>query len=182
MTNTHFRWDLRHWPTVEAFAKHLSLHDPSIASWAEGVVIHHTWRPTEDTWNGPVTMTAIKNYYHKQLGWDSGPHLFLAVGSKNPNHDGIWQMTALNETGIHAGYTWNRKSWGIEVVGNFDLKPWSPEQQELVYGVTLSLLRWRGIVPSINSVIGHREAPSKKTCPGSRVDMNKVRCDLVSRY
>lgn len=175
-----FRWDLRQWKSAAELKAHLAQHDPSIAPWAKGVVIHHTFRPEERHWRGAQTMTGMKQYY-EGLGWDAGPHLFICVGAPNPEHDGIWQMTALNENGIHAT-TANSWSWGIEVVGYFDYKPWSPAQRAIVLDTVEVLLRWRGIVPSKETVKGHREVPSKKTCPGIQVDMADVRKELMKRF
>jgi hypothetical protein len=53
-------------------------------------------------------------------------------------------MTALNETGVHAAGA-NSFTWGIEVVGYFDAKPWSAVQQALIYDVVVALMQWRGI-------------------------------------
>jgi hypothetical protein len=177
--STNFRWDLRQWRTATDLAQHLANYDPSIADWAKGAVIHHTFRPEPRHWRGAQTMTGIKNYY-EGLGWDSGPHLFLCVGAPNPADDGIWQMTALNERGIHATIA-NSWAWGIEVVGYFDYRPWSDAERNLVYDTVETLFRWRGIVPSKATLKGHREVPSPKTCPGIQIDMSRVRIDLQQR-
>lgn len=165
--------DQRQWRTVADLQRHLAAHDPAIAPWARGVVLHHTWKPTLSQWRGAATMASMARYY-EGLGWDRGPHLFIAVGSRRPDDDGIWQMTPLNLVGIHAGSA-NRWAWGIEVVGNYDVAPWSPAMMDMVKGATLALMAWRGIAVSRQTLIGHREVPSPKTCPGSRIDMDMVR-------
>jgi hypothetical protein len=76
--------------------------------------------------------------------------------------------------GIHAGSA-NRWAWGIEVVGNYNVAPWSPAMMDMVKGATLALMNWRGIAVSRQTLIGHREVPSSKTCPGSMINMDKVR-------
>ena len=175
---TGFRHDFRHWPSVAAFRAHLAPHHPSIAWWAMGVTLHHTWKPRRQDWRGLRTMQGIKKYY-EGLGWDSGPHLFIAYGSPDPADDGIWQMTALNEMGIHAGYPANRQHWGMEVVGNYDVEPWPWALHDLVKGATLALLDWRGLAVGASTLKGHREWGSPKTCPGKAIDMNNIRTQFA---
>ena len=165
--------DRRHWTTPNELRAHLAAHDPSIAPWAKGVVLHHTWSPTIGQWRGAASIDAIAKYYEAK-GWDRGPHLFVAVGSQRPSDDGIWQMTPLNLVGIHAGKA-NSWAWGIEVVGNYDVAPWSPACADMVRATTLALMNWRSIVVSRETLIGHREVPSPKSCPGKMIDMDMVR-------
>lgn len=166
-----FRSDIKNLGTAEQFVQYLSQYDPKIAPWARAVTIHHTYKPEESQWQGEKTLKSIRRYY-ESLGWDSGPHLFLAP-------DGIWQLTALNETGIHAGRA-NSFSWGIEVVGFFDERDWSAEQRQTVYAVTAALLSWRSLQSSYDTLRGHREWGSLKTCPGKMINMDKVRSDVAA--
>lgn len=165
--------DRRQWRTVADLRRHLANYSPDIAPWAKGVVLHHTYRPTVAQWQGAKSIDAMARYY-EGLGWDRGPHLFIAVGSRSPDDDGIWQMTPLNLPGIHAGSA-NRWAWGIEVVGNYDVAPWTPAMTDMVKGATLALMNWRSIAVSRSTLIGHREVPSPKTCPGKMIDMDRVR-------
>ena len=165
--------DLRQWRSAADFDAHLAAHDADIAPWARGVVLHHTYRPTLMQWQGMKSIDAMARYY-EGLGWDRGPHLYIAVGSRRPVDDGIFQMTPLNLQGIHAT-TANRWAWGIEVVGNYDAATWSPQVFAMVKAVTLSLMKWRGIIVSRQTLIGHREVPSAKTCPGRMIDMDTIR-------
>lgn len=175
----NFRCDIRQWKTAKEFEQHLFSYDPSIASWAKGIVIHHTYKPEEKHWQGLKTMNGLKAYY-ESLGWSAGPHLFIACHSPNPEDNGIFQLTALNEPGIHATVA-NSWTWGIEVVGYFDYKHWSEEQEQLVTSVATTLMAWRklSVYDSIynrrGAIIGHREVPSNKTCPGVQIDMNTFR-------
>lgn len=175
-----FRSDIRQWTTAEALRAHLANYDPRIASWCRGIVLHHTVRPDTTEWRGVRSMQAMQAYY-TQLGWQAGPHLFLACHAPNAATNGVWQMTALNETGVHAAGA-NSFTWGIEVVGNFDAKPWSTPQQALIYDVVVALMQWRGITEvSKRTLMGHREVPSPKSCPGRMIDMDKVRNDIAQR-
>jgi hypothetical protein len=166
-----FRSDIKNLGSADDFQQYLSQYDPSIALWARAVTLHHTYRPDEQQWRGERTLRAIQKYY-ESLGWDAGPHLFIAP-------DGIWQLTALNEKGIHAG-TANSFSWGVEVVGYFDHRDWTPELRATVYAVTATLLQWRSLLVSYDTLRGHREWGSPKTCPGTMINMDTVRSDVTA--
>jgi hypothetical protein len=168
-----FAIDIRQWKTVQEFASHLSNYSPAIASWATGVVVHHTYRPLPSQWNGRVTLGGLKNFYVGK-GWSAGPHLFIVANSPNPAHDGIWQLTPLNLPGVHATVC-NPRTWGIEVVGDFDVSPWDAQTRELVVGAMAELLKWRNLAVDTSTVIGHRDCNSPKTCPGKAIDLNNVR-------
>lgn len=162
-----------HWRSVNEFRAHLAKHSPSVAPWAHGVVLHHTWSPTVAQWRGSASIDAMARFYESK-GWDRGPHLYIAVGSRNPADDGIWQMTPLNLPGIHAGSA-NRWAWGIEVVGNYDPAPWTAGLADMVRDTTVALMNWRSIAISRQTLIGHREVPSPKSCPGTAINMDMVR-------
>lgn len=168
-----FAIDIRQWKTIEDFSAHLKLHNPEIANWVKGIVIHHTYRPLQSQWNGKSTMDGLKKYY-QSLGWDAGPHLFIVANSKNPNDDGIWQLTPLNMVGIHAGIC-NSSTWGIEVVGDYDNVEWDKQTKELVIGAIGELAKWNSISINPSTLKGHRDCNSPKTCPGKKIDMNTVR-------
>jgi len=171
-----FAYAIEHWRTTDELSKHLFNHSPQVAPWAQGVVIHHTWKPEPRGWSGRPTLEAIRRYYEAK-DWNAGPHLFIAVGSPDVTQDGIWQLTPLNRKGIHAG-AWNSSHWGIEVVGNYDALPWSDALRFLVYGTVLTLFAWHGITANAKSIVGHRETGSKKSCPGRTIDMNRVRREI----
>lgn len=194
-----------HWPTVEAFGAHLAAHDP--LEWerpngyryqdARGWVLHHTFVPTlndgRDTdWRGMASMNGIVNYYVNTLGWDRYPHLFVAVGSRNPAHDGIYQMMPLNKWGIHAQAA-NAFMRGIEVVGNYDRAFWSEQMQSFMVDLLATCLRWTSVRSSQiveggerygggNGFLdGHRNYTTEKSCPGNAVSLYKVRQSVAKR-
>jgi len=86
------------------------------------VFLHHTWRPTPDTWHGHETIMAMKAYYERQQwrdsegrlheGWTAGPHIFVAP-------DGIWLFSDLTYDGVGV-YGHNYRTRHIEMVGNYD--------------------------------------------------------------
>lgn len=55
-----FAADIRQWKTVQEFANHLSAYNPAIASWADGVIVHHTYISTQASWNGRISMEGLK--------------------------------------------------------------------------------------------------------------------------
>ena len=168
-----FAADIRQWKTIAEFRAHLAAHDPAIASWADGIIIHHTYRPLQSQWNGRQTMEGLKRFYIDK-GWDAGPHLFIAQNSPNPADNGIWQLTPLNMVGIHAGVC-NAHNWGIEVVGDYDVEVWSTETREFAVGAAAALAEWRSISINAKTLKGHRDCNSPKTCPGKAINMEQVR-------
>lgn len=171
MITKRFRSDIRQWSNRDTFGNHLRRHDSKICNWVSNIVVHHTVSPTLAQWRGRASMEAIRRYYIG-LGWDSGPHLFISKGAPRPIDDGIWQLTAINEPGIHAGLC-NRNSIGIEVVGWYDKEGWGYEMENLVIGTVVELYRWLPKAPI--SIIGHRDCGSPKTCPGRAISMSRVR-------
>jgi hypothetical protein len=169
-----FRSDIRQWSDGAALAAHLGRHDAALGAWWRALVLHHTVAPTLAQWRGRRSMDALQRYY-TGLGWDSGPHLFIAVGSPRVEDDGIWQLTALSERGIHANRC-NPYSVGIEVVGSYDRLSWSVPMRRMVYDVLVQLQRWQRRPITI---IGHRDCGSPKSCPGRAIDLDVVRADVA---
>lgn len=174
-----YAYALMHWKTVDEFRMHLVKHNPDVAPWAKGVVLHHTWKPTPIQWNGKRTMDAMSARY-QSMGWRGGPHLFIAVGSPKQENDGIWQMCPLNVAGIHCSdYKGNASMWGIEVVGDYDVRPWPDDLHTMVRSTTLALMEWRSIAVTASTLKGHREYPAaRKTCPGSAINMDVIRTEF----
>jgi len=174
-----FRSDIRRWETPAMLHQHIIQHDPAICSWVKCVVIHHTYRPVPADWRGLQSMESLKRYY-TQLGWDSGPQLFICADSQNPAYNGIYQLTALSEVGIHAGVC-NSYSWGIEVVGDYDSKPWSLQTTHMVAQSVAHLMNWINLPVTAQTIKGHRDCNSPKTCPGKAIDLDAFR-SIVQVY
>ncbi len=152
------------------------------------IVLHHTWKPTLETWNGEKTIDGLKNYY-ESLGWPAGPHIFVAP-------DGIWLFTDINEVGIHAGAgnaVWGKNgkeysgysvyggklkkySVGVEIVGNYDEKVWEGDVLQNSLACLSSLKKNLDI--SNESIKFHRDF-SPKTCPGNAITKEWVEKKLA---
>lgn len=170
-----FQVQRMYWKTAGDLRKYV--RDFRRPAWAEGVTIHHTYRPLAKDWAGSRSIDGLVRYYRNDLGWDRGPHLFLVHGSNG--QDGIWQLTPLSVTGIHAGAC-NATHWGIEVVGDFDAAPWPAPLQDLIFDVSDVLLDWAAIqVVDAKTVRGHRECLKNKSCPGKAIDVGAMRTRLA---
>lgn len=135
---------------------------------ANKLVIHHTWKPTLETWDGARTIQGLKRYYEGK-GWPAGPHLFIA------NND-IWLFTPMRQNGIHAGRL-NDRSIGIEVVGNYDQKVWSGPTKQTALGV-IRLLQQRLAILN-KGIFFHRDA-SSKSCPGNAITKPWLMAELAN--
>ncbi len=142
------------------------------------IVLHHTWRPTQESWSGIRTIDGLKRYY-EGLGWSAGPHIFVA-------DDGIWLFTDMSRVGIHAGSanaTWlkngrkrggyyvpNAKlidySIGIEVVGDYDEHVWEGATLDNALSCIITLKKKLGIITQ--DIAFHRDF-SPKSCPGNAI-------------
>lgn len=111
-------------------------------------------------WRGRASMLSMQKGYEGK-GWTAGPHLFLALGSPNPAHNGIWQMTSPEYPGVH-GVICNSTHFGVELVGDFQSKVPSPAQQTLFLDTIAVLHRWARLGPVFNM---HRDCVVR-TCPG----------------
>ena len=129
------------------------------------VFLHHTWRPTPDSWRGLDSIMAMKAYYERlvwedmdgrlQEGWTAGPHLFVA-------EDGIWLFSDLRYDGVGV-YGHNYRSRHLEMVGNYDAQLPSGAILENTIA-TLGILHER-LGLDVGKLDFHRDY-SNKSCPG----------------
>jgi len=125
----------------------------------EYIIIHHSLTRDSDT----VSWNAIRRYHVHKLGFDYiGYHFGIElVGDRYETLLG----RPLNHVGAHCiEERMNHKSWGICVVGNFDLAP--PEGTQLILLKTLvkSLMDIANI--DKDHIKMHRDFAKYKTCPG----------------
>ena len=190
-----FHSDIRHWPTLAALTDHLAAHPPVDTLWGSwvdaggrriawkygrpiGACLHHTWKPVPAQWVGRRSVEAQRTWFSAAKQWQAGPHLYVVSGSPNPANDGIYQLTPLNLPGIHAG-AWNNRLIGVEVVGDYDSQPWPDSLRTLVIGAVVRLFRWLGIDrATLDTLRGHRECGSPKTCPGLAINLDAVRAQV----
>jgi len=145
-----------HFPTVAAFRAWLATQ--LRPTWPViGSTYHNTYKPNESQWRGHASMRSMQTTY-EGLGWTTGPHLYLAVGT---NHDGIFVMTPPSIAGTHSP-SCNGLRFGIEVVGDFATRPMQNAQLTLLVECAAALHQWAGIGADINA---HRDC-DRRTCPG----------------
>lgn len=137
------------------------------------IFLHHTWKPTRESWRGYSTIMAMKAYYEKQLwidengltheGWNAGPHLFVA-------DDGIWLFSDLRYDGVGAlGH--NTGTRHLEMVGDYDaVQPSGATWENTV--AALGILHCK-LGLDIQRLCFHRDV-SYKSCPGWAVQKSWV--------
>jgi len=174
---------LADWTWVHArgmTAEEFSAYVGGLSLPGHSLFLHHTWKPTVESWRGMQTMLAMKGYYEQQRwkdargqeyeGWTAGPHIFVAP-------DGIWLFSALREDGVGvAGHNYHSRH--VEMVGNYDLA--RPEGEVLrLTVITLALLcGCMGL--EAEEILFHRDF-STKTCPGKMVSKDWIH-GLVRGY
>lgn len=165
------------WPhfTKEGFVEYvrnLKWLDPK----PHRLFLHHTWRPTPETWQGMRTMDAMHRVYRQQVwydaqgnrhvGWTVFPHIFVA-------EDGIWLMNDLRKDG--AGVTGHNKgAIHCELVWNGDEAVPSGATWENAKVVLRTLLETLDI-PALEF---HRDYAAK-TCPGTKVTKEWVNAQIL---
>lgn len=160
----------------ETFAEYVKLLASKNAFFwvTSGFTLHHTYSPTVASWRGFTSLSGIRNYYIS-LGWTSGPQIFVAP-------EGIYQFTPVHHRGIHAGIC-NSTRIGIEVVGNYDLSDWSkyPSLEQNVYATLDALYAALNFPVNERTLVGHRDCASPKSCPGSKIYLDRVRYNVKNQ-
>jgi hypothetical protein len=114
-------------------------------------------------------MRNLESYYRDEMHWSAGPHLFVA-------DDLIWVFTPLTTSGVHSP-SWNGLAWGVEMVGEYEVEPFSPAVRENTVDALATLHLSRGLDP--DNLRFHKEDPrtTHRSCPGRHVD----KADLIRR-
>ena len=153
-------------PTVEGFKAYLKTL--TFDAWRPSFVVqHNTSEPSlalYKEWKARTPPTTLLQYmtdmmpYYSGMGWNGGPHLFVAP-------DGIGVFNPLTKHGTHSP-SWNRISWGVECVGEFDTEPFQEPQKSLLIGALAALHELIGLDPA--TLRFHKEDPetTHKGCPG----------------
>lgn len=136
------------------------------------VTVHHTASPNLTQRPEGFTeqhLLNLKYYYESEMNWSGAPHFFV-------DDKGIILFQKLDKRGVHA-VTFNKNSWGIEMLGHYDTKvdfdsPRAKEIFDTTHELVAVLCDFLNVRP--NTLKFHRDDPkTKKTCPGKLVDKNK---------
>lgn len=162
--------------TREEFAAHVA--GVKWTTWKpKGITLHNTAAPTLAQWaeSGPAHDARIRNlqhYYETELGWHSGPHLFISRNYIN----GFSNLLA---KGVHSR-CFNATHIGIEMVGDYDREPFNDGdgakvRDNAVFAMAV-LFRAIGVAPEMLTF--HRECKQDNhACPGRLV----VKADVITR-
>jgi N-acetylmuramoyl-L-alanine amidase len=128
------------------------------------VVLHNTSAPKLSQWHstpGAQRMKNLEHFYRDQQKWSAGPHLFIA-------DDLIWVFTPLTTSGRHSP-SWNSISWGVEMVGEYDVEPFGAGVRDNTVAALTTLHALGGLAP--NTLKFHKEdtQTTHKNCPGKNV-------------
>ncbi|HKE30231.1 MAG TPA: peptidoglycan recognition family protein [Candidatus Angelobacter sp.] len=134
------------------------------------VVVHNTQVPRLSDWHkipGEQHMKDLESYYRDTQHWSAGPHLFVA-------DDLIWVFTPLNTPGVHSP-SWNAISWGVEIVGDYDIEPLTDGTRENAITALAALHQLAGLDPQGLHI--HKEDPktTHTFCPGRNI----VKSDFI---
>jgi len=135
------------------------------------VVLHNTANPLLSQWHstpGAQRMKNLEDFYKNVQNWSAGPHLFVA-------DDLIWAFTPLTLSGVHSP-SWNSISWGVEMVGDYSVEPFSAKVRDNAVSALATLHVVMGLDP--NTLRLHKEDPkTTHNCPGEKVD----KTDMIQR-
>lgn len=175
-----YTWEGVLFPTVAEFESYLVQTAPLLNRWARGVTVHHTWRPTVADWSRNTPSANLKGLvrtWRDENGWSTGPNMVIGP-------EGIYLASGITAAGIHATIC-NSDHVGIEVVGNYDNGYWQEPIRSFVIGAVVALAKTLRLSETDilvhHKVNGHRECNSPKTCPGSAIDLDKFRRDVVAK-
>ncbi len=165
--------------TAEDFA--IYVQSLAFPAWRPSfIVLHNTACPTFAQWHsapGAARMQNLQSYYRDTMKWSAGPHLFIA-------DDLIWVFTPLTTSGIHSP-SWNSVSWGVELVGNYEVEPLDPNLKSNAVSALATLHAAIGLDPTTLRL--HRQDPltTHKDCPGDNISqsdfINAITCELQNQ-
>ena len=143
------------------------LDDALVDRQVEEVVLHHTWQPAAEHYQGIETVRSTRRYHMQVRGWsDNGYHVMLA-----PTGD-IFLCRPLRRAGCHVAGR-NAHTVGVAFIANFDQDDPS-EYAGLATGhrVVAALLAHFDLSPT--AIRFHREFAAK-TCPGMKLSIADFR-------
>jgi N-acetylmuramoyl-L-alanine amidase len=124
------------------------------------IIVHHT---EEIGWD----INKTHRFHQEHRGWSGiGYNFFIEENGEIIKGRGY-------NVGAHA-YSYNQKSIGICLAGNFDIHIPSIEQLKSLSKLCIFLLEQYNL--STTQILGHRELKSTaKSCPGKNVNMDQIR-------
>jgi hypothetical protein len=136
-----------------------------------GCVLHNTFNPNLKQVEHYIASgkwrfdQLIENWWtrYRQLGWYSGPHLFVMP-------DRIWVATPLWIRGTHSP-SYNATFWGVELVGDYDTEQLPEPLRSNAVHAMACLYAMLGHEPTPENFKFHGEDPRTlhKNCPGRAV-------------
>jgi hypothetical protein len=141
------------------------------------VTLHHTAAPSlaqRQKGFEPQHLLNLRDYYQNTLGWSGAPHLFI-----DDQQDGIIVFQRMDRRGVHA-VSFNSKSWGVEMLGYYDIEPFDSGRGAVVRDNAMRALAimCERLGVDADTIKFHRDDPkTKKTCPGTLVKKQ----DVISR-
>ncbi|GAB4016934.1 hypothetical protein GCM10028808_47000 [Spirosoma migulaei] len=160
--------------TVEEFEHYVD--KLTFGAWRpQFVVLHNTEIPRIAQWHttpGKQRMRNLEVFYRDKKGWSAGPHLFVA-------DDLIWVFTPLTTSGVHSP-SWNKISWGVEMVGDYSTESFTTGMGEKVRDnaveAVATLHARLGLDPQ-NLRLHKEDKLTTHNCPGKNVQKN----DFIQR-
>ena len=136
------------------------------------IVVHHSATKPISV-DGRADAEAFARYHVQTHGWPGIGYDYV-IGANGT----VYKTNRNNAVNYHAGNA-NKISLGICLAGNFDLgEPPAEQWQAAVELARILMVAYR--VP-VERVIGHREVPAAKSCPGAHFDMDQFRREVKSR-
>ena len=143
-------------------------------AWApDFIVLHNTGAPTLAQRPHGLTRRHIENladFYGRVQHWHAGPHWFV-------DQNGCWAFSPLSAPGVHSP-SWNGRSWGVEMLGDYDREDFDAGPGARVAANAVFLLAALSERAGLDShtLRLHREDPktSHKDCPGRAVSAAAV--------
>ena len=129
---------------------------------AQYIIVHTS------AWPGDPSADEI-DQYHRSKGWKMiGYHYVIRKsGLVEPGRNEGMFGAHCRDMGM------NRKSLGLVFSGHHDNEHWTDDQWTAMKRLFYSI-HWRKGIP-VDKVLGHRETGANKSCPGDKINMNKLR-------
>lgn len=140
------------------------------------IVLHNTAVPNLAQRPDGFTNQHIRNleaFYRDQQHWSAGPHLFV-------DDRQIWVFTALTTSGVHSP-SWNSVSWGVEMLGDYDVDSFTEGRGLLVrrnaIAAMASLCAVVGLDPA-GTRLHFEDTRTNHRCPGRNVRKLEIIQDI----